>query len=174
VADHPTLFSIEGTHSAYLQAGMSSPGVSLGQAGDVPAGARSIRFLARNPYYFALSFLPGALDVRLNGEPVPLYPLWSWTDGAVLDVMFGGDVGRWADTTVELRIVILPLPAPRFSGFCGLDAISFSSEPVPEPGMEWWLVSLMVPLLARRDRSRRRAPRRVVKELSHGGWSCQS
>jgi hypothetical protein len=147
----PNPFLIEGTDSVYLGANFNSPGVSLGQVGDVPAGTRSIRLLARNPWSSTLPSPPEPLDLRMDGVSVPLFPLWSATDGQVLDIIYGGDITAWAGTSAELRIVVLSEPAPRFGGFAGLDSFSFSPKPVPEPGAAW-LIALVGAMLVRSRR----------------------
>jgi hypothetical protein len=147
---------LEGTHSAYLQAWFTGNGVSISQAGDVPAATSSIRFLARNPYYAAFPFPPGVFDLRLNGESIPLVPLGSTSDGEVLDVMYAGDASGWAGANADLRISVFSGYPGRVIGWAVLDAISFSPEPIPEPIGGGGFVGLMGALSTRRRRCARR------------------
>jgi len=100
---------LQGTHTAYLQAAIDVPGVSgphnvsIAQTGDVPVDAKSIRFIARNPFFDSLPLIPGPFVVTLGGQNIPLI-LLSSSNG---DASFAGDVSTFAGLTTELRIAVV-------------------------------------------------------------------
>jgi hypothetical protein len=155
-ANAPNRFLVEGTHSAYLQAAFTGAGVSFGQVGDVPAGTQSVRFLARNPYTGQLDVPPGVFQAQLDGHSLPVVPIWSASDGVVLDVLYGADVSAWAGVTSELRLAIFADPPSRLHGWAVLDAISFSPDPIPEPVVGSVSAFVIAAPLLVRSRSRRR------------------
>ncbi|MBP9902864.1 MAG: PEP-CTERM sorting domain-containing protein [Verrucomicrobia bacterium] len=88
--------------------------VALAQIAQVPAQAKSLQFLAAN-----------ALTVFLGGQPVSSVPLGT---GPSLSTLFGVDVSGFAGQTLELRF------RPGL-GINYLDAIQFSAQAIPEPGV---------------------------------------
>jgi hypothetical protein len=128
---------IQGKFSAVLQSGnVTDPvtghlspiePVTIGQTGQIPAWAQSLRFSA-----FTGSF-PGAVFVTFNGQNVPLLQLDA-TD-------FAGDISAYEGQTGELSFGAQPVINdldPREEPFLtdtvvALDDIAFSVQPVPEP-----------------------------------------
>ena len=86
--------------------------VALAQTGTVPAQARSLQFLAL--------YAPA---VFLGGQQLPSVRLGS---GPSTSSLFGVDISNFAGQVAELRF------QPGL-GIDYLDAITFSSQPVPEP-----------------------------------------
>ena len=107
---------IQGNYSVLLQGSGAGPSASaaIGQTGQVPAGAVSVRFWA-SPL--------SNLQVTFGGQGIVISRLGS-TPG--YDV-FGGDISPFAGQTAELRFI-----GPGNSGGY-FDNIFFSNQPVPEP-----------------------------------------
>ena len=96
---------------------------SIAQAGVVPQGSMSLRFLvALTPW------IPGDMAVQLNGTELQLQVLGF----GAYTTLIGADVSAFAGQTAELRFVSNPY---RDSGEIQtyLDNIEFSPEPIPEP-----------------------------------------
>ena len=91
----------------------------MSQTGLIPAWAESIRFEAvQQP-----SAVPtGGLPVAVGGQNMPLIPLGN--------DFYGIDASAFAGLVDELRFTVTTNPAGLF---ILLDAISFSSQAVPEP-----------------------------------------
>jgi hypothetical protein len=122
---------IEGRVEAVLRAGgweVPGPGpgpnpeifapVSISQVGAVPEDARSIHMLVR-------TYLD-RFTVSLGGEPIPMMPVAQLPDNVT---EYAGNVTQFAGTTTALTITAVPSSA----GAVTVDAISFSTRPVPEP-----------------------------------------
>lgn len=107
---------IQGSFSVLLQGSGSGPphSAAIGQTGQVPAGAASVRFWA-DPR--------SNLQVTFGGQGIVISRLGS-TPG--YDV-FGGDISPFAGQTAELRFI-----GPGNSGGY-FDNIFFSAQPIPEP-----------------------------------------
>ena len=126
---------IQGQYRVYLQPGYDGSGtqlinVAIAQSGTISVTALSLSFyLARGTpeVYFAGSLLPATLLGTGPGE----------------SQLYGADISAFAGQTGELR----------FSGSGFLDAISFSTLPVPEPGVAA-LLALGVGLMVWRGRGR--------------------
>ena len=105
---------IQGLYSVGLQANFPSGIVSaeIAQIGQIPASAKSLVFLASAGSIFRVSF---------GGQQVPVVQLGATSDHITL----AGDISPFAGEVGELR----------FSGGIFLDAISFSSQVVPEPSV---------------------------------------
>jgi hypothetical protein len=103
---------LEGTYTVSLQPAMAGPPISvaIGQTGQVPATAESIRFYGQGN---------GAYLVTFAGSQIPLVMLGNGPNYTV----FGGDISPFATQTGELL----------FQGAGLLDAIAFSDQPIPEP-----------------------------------------
>jgi hypothetical protein len=128
---------LQGNASIALQAGvLVSPSgaeplvpVSIAETGQIPAGTQSLRFLANDPQ--------SALFVTFNGQNLPLFQQDQYD--------YAADLSALAGRTGELRFGATPVTAT-YAGVNGtpitilrdatvvLDAISFSIQPVPEPG----------------------------------------
>jgi hypothetical protein len=133
---------LEGSFSVFLQGGTSGAmgelpliGASISQIGDVPANAKSIQLLSTTGGVSNDPFISYEnLRVTLDGASVPLILL-----GTVGDlVTIGGNIGAYAGTTVELEISTV---TPQIDGpelWAWVDAVSFSSIAVPEPGGLVW------------------------------------
>jgi hypothetical protein len=103
---------LEGRYTVSLQPATAGPPTTaaIGQTGRVPAAAESLRFYGT-----------GAYTVTFAGQPIALLTLGSTSTYTI----FGGDVSALAGQTGELL----------FQGGGLLDAIQFSDQPVPEPGV---------------------------------------
>jgi hypothetical protein len=116
----PSLGAIDGNYSVFLLGsqfpGFGAPDVSVAQTGLIPAGAKSIQFLATG--------IQTPFSLTLNGSPVALLNLGN--SGGIL--AYGGNISSFAGTTATLQI-----SAGNLGGIT-LDDISFSSQSVPEPG----------------------------------------
>lgn len=101
--------------------GIFNIGYSLSQVGDVPSDAKSLRFF---------NFI-GRFELWINGSLMPVF----YTDApsqAKAGARFGAaDVSAYAGK--EILLEFRPLPADAIANFSGLDNISFSPIPVPEP-----------------------------------------
>ena len=130
-------FILEGRYSALLYSGarLTPPPngwipltASLSQTGTVPVGTRSLRFKT----------LWDGLQVSLGGHPIELIEL----ERETTYVVFGGDVSQFAGMEVELRFTArsdIARSAP-FRTQALLDAVEFTPEPIPEPGVVGLLV----------------------------------
>lgn len=128
---------LEGSFSVFLQGGTSGDsgelpliGASISQTGDVPNTAKSIRMLSTTG---GVSSDPLTsfenLRVSLDGMNIPLITLE--TAGDLVTV--GANIAAFAGTTAELTI---STAVPEMDGpelWAWVDAVSFSSLPVPEP-----------------------------------------
>jgi hypothetical protein len=103
---------LEGSYTVFLQPSTAGPPTStvIGQTGQIPQTAESLRFYGR-----------GAFNVTFGGQPIPLVTLGTDTNYTIL----GGDISAFVNQTGELL----------FQGGGFLDAIQFSSQPIPEPGV---------------------------------------
>jgi hypothetical protein len=112
------ILQLEGTYAAMLQAGAFSDGVfrpaSIAQTGLIPASAKSLRFEAAGG--------TGDLSVMVGGTSVPVVSLGS--------SLFGCDVSSSANSVEELRFTA---SNDHTSYLIFLDAITFSTEAIPEP-----------------------------------------
>ncbi len=109
---------LEGAYTAILQPGPfigQGPSVSIAQTGLIPASAKSMRFLASLAY-------TNDLIVSIGGQVAPVIPLGFGS--------FGCDVSAVTGSVQELEFTIA---GTHGNDLNFLDAISFSSEPVPEP-----------------------------------------
>jgi len=110
---------LEGNYSAYLMG--STPewpqqqAAAIAQIGQIPADAKSIRFL------FSTTYLP---QVTFEGQAIPLVLLGENT----AYVTAGADVSLFAGDTGELRFTVPPQAAGGL-----LDNIEFSPVAIPEP-----------------------------------------
>jgi len=116
--------AIEGRFSVYLNAGGSTilHPATISQTGLVPSGSMSIqaRIFATSPDFI----------VSLNGTPIAMYPL-SVSSGYTT---YGGDISAFSGQMATLAFTAPPTAANPFFRI-GLDAISFSPMPVPEPSV---------------------------------------
>jgi hypothetical protein len=128
----------EGRFSLLLFPLASAPGelipYSLQQHGTIPSDAKSIRF-----FNYGAPF-----EVRLNNQAIeltyqryrdPAYPQWDLAHVA-------GDVSAFAGQDVELTFTTLRTEwdqGPIIRYMNGLDSISFSAQPIPEPTVCWLL-----------------------------------
>jgi len=96
----------------YLGGGVGYWGpAAIAQAGQIPADAKSIRFLGTSP--FSIAFAGNAVPLAVLNA-LPNYSL------------YGGDISQFAGQTGELRIT-------SYLHFNYLDSIQFSNQPIPEP-----------------------------------------
>lgn len=109
---------IQGNYSVFLQGSGAGPARSaaIGQTGQLPVGAASIRFWA-SPL--------SNMQVTIDGQLIPLYALGAGPGYNIL----GGNIAAFAGQTHDLRFVG---PA-NGGGF--FDNIFFSNQPVPEPSV---------------------------------------
>jgi hypothetical protein len=128
-------FPADGNFSAVLQAGdavnpvtgrFQEVPVTISQTGQIPGTAQSLRFIA--------GATPGALFVTFNGQNVPLFQLSAGS--------YAGDISAYAGQIGELSFGAQPVlnnSDPKGVPYLTdtlviLDDITFSIEPVPEPG----------------------------------------
>jgi hypothetical protein len=112
---HPDVI-LEGQYTVSLQHSTAGPPTTaaIGQSGHVPQTAESLTF------YGDRSVI-GAYVVTFAGQPISLVALGSTSTY----IIFGGDVSAFAGQTGELL----------FQGNGGLDNITFSNLPIPEPSV---------------------------------------
>ena len=99
---------------------------SLSQVGTLPSDAKSLRFRTCG------ILDPEALSVSFAGNSLATVVMWSGANGYFQD--FGADISALAGSTGELRFTY-------HGGNSCLDDITFSPNPVPEPGV-WVLLGL--------------------------------
>jgi hypothetical protein len=144
-SETPSEGVIEGTKSVYMS-GWPGASTSLAQTGDVPAGTKSVRFVARNYAYQSMHVPPGPLFLRMNGQSLPLVILSSNGTG---DFVFGADVTGFAGTTAELRFGVGSPISGSDTLFGNFDSVSFSPVPIPEPGYLTMFATCAMALLTR-------------------------
>src|ERR1017187_9657695 len=119
LAPEQPLRPLEGNYSAWLMGSTSLAGqqqaAAIAQIGQIPADAKSIRFL------FSTTYLP---ELTFAGQTIPLVEL----DANTSYTTVGGDISLFAGDTGELRFPVLP-------GHGGglFDNIQFSPVAIPEP-----------------------------------------
>ncbi len=119
---------IEGNFMALLNAGadpannQAPADVSLNQTGLLPVNANSILFKARGGL--------AGFNLAMGGQVIATVPLLTTTDYT----LYGADVSRFAGKLATLKITALS-DVPRGPNVIGLDSISFSPQPIPEPSV---------------------------------------
>jgi hypothetical protein len=118
--DWSSVSIIQGQYTAVLQAGGNPYGAggvnaSLSQIGLVPTNANSI----------LVEIAGGNFVLSFAGQTIPLSAIQSGPNYT----LYGGDISLFAGQVGELRVSTL---SPSGSGFL-FDAITFSSEAIPEP-----------------------------------------
>jgi len=120
---------LQGAYTAILQPGPfigQGPSASIAQTGVIPASAKSMRFLASLAY-------TNDLIVTIGGQVAPVIPLGSGS--------FGCDVSAVTGSVQEIEFTIA---GTHGNDLNFLDAISFSTEPVPEPsGLSLLLIGIV-------------------------------
>jgi len=103
---------LEGRYTVSLQPATAGPPgtAAIGQTGQFPVDAESLTFYGR-----------GAFTVTFGGQSIQLVSVGSTSAYTI----FGGDISTFANQTGELM----------FQGGGLLDAIQFSNQPMPEPGV---------------------------------------
>lgn len=117
--------ALQGNYSVLLQAGAylqsgNYVAASISQSSLVPDSAESLRFRVQGSD-FSLAF---------NGQVLPLVNLGS---GPGYD-LYGADVSALEGQSGNFQFSALSLPSNRFN-WVYLDDITFSDQPIPEPGM---------------------------------------
>jgi hypothetical protein len=120
---------LEGNYTVSLQPA-SATTTAIGQTGRVPQTAQSLMFYGRGGY-----------TVTFGGQPITVLTLGSTSAYTV----FGADISAFSNQTGQLL----------FQGGGLLDAVRFSDQPVPEPGI-FGLSALGALLLGWRTLRRRR------------------
>jgi hypothetical protein len=133
--------SLDG-YTAYLGGDLSTPYVNYGsadiwQTGVIPANAKSIQFYSTIAYEEAMPGYSPTLTLSLNGTPVSFSAIG--TLGAF--TQYAADVSAYAGTSTTLKFDVsatYPSPAPvspnrHWIFGVGIDQISFSPTPAPEP-----------------------------------------
>lgn len=143
---------IFGKYSAVLQACPIFPpstDAELAQTGLIPSDAKSVRF-ATAPIHLSA---PGTWEFsfRINGQSLPYFGVDTQTNYN----LWAADISAYAGTVVEiafrLQSEVLPgHPATEVQPAIGLDGISFSAVPIPEPGSAVLLTLGTAALLWRR------------------------
>jgi hypothetical protein len=134
---HPVLGPIG--YTAYLEGDLSygvfSGSVGIWQTGVIPANAKSIQFYSTIAYGSALPGYSPTLSLILNGMPVSYSQIG--TSGAF--TQWAADVSAYAGTATSLEFEVSatypysdPLD-PHWIFGVGIDNISFSTTPIPEP-----------------------------------------
>jgi hypothetical protein len=117
---------IAGSYTAVITAGDGPLGnfasAALAQTGQVPTTAKSLRFGVGTEGGI------GDLGVTFNGQSLPFTPLLTLSNA----VIYGSEISSFAGQTGELRFT--EQPGVSHFDFVYLDAISFSTQPIPEPG----------------------------------------
>lgn len=122
---------VQGQYTAILQSGVDSvnntltpANVSLSQTGLVPAGTQSLQFDA-----YTVFDSSGSFNVTLGGQPLALVILANYANYTV----YGANIASFADETEPL-VFTVPAEIPHvIDEYLYLDAIQFSSSPIPEP-----------------------------------------
>jgi hypothetical protein len=146
-SDSPHPEVIQGTKSLFLSGWVGGISASVSQTGDVPAGTKSVRFIARNIAYSSMHVPPSTLFLQMDGQSLPLVILSSTGTG---DFVFGADVSAWAGTTADLRFGVAAYTFPTDTLFGNFDSVSFSPIPIPEPANVLIILCSGLPLLLRR------------------------
>ncbi len=129
---------LDGNFSAMLAgSGLGTANASIGQSGVIPAGTESLRFLAS-----------GLFSVSFAGHPLQLQDLGT---GLSFGEFYGADVSAYAGQSGQLLFQAGP------GGIYEIDDISFSAQPIAEPGVLSILglgaLTLLLAARARRARS---------------------
>jgi hypothetical protein len=120
---------IEGNYTAVLMAGVVDgipEDVTLSQMSLVPVAAQSLWFKAElngPPLLF--------LQVTLGGERLSLVPRGSGTNYT----LYAADIRSFAGQTAELDFTAFAQRPHVTENYVFLDAIQFSDQPIPEPGV---------------------------------------
>ena len=145
--------SLQGVYSVQLYAYADAPPglfhtASISQTGLVPAGTHSIQFLMESPPV-AGGVVQANPAITLNGTPTNIFPVS--TSGGV--VTMAGDISAFAGTTADLDIQCAGISGAPFNlmeNIFELDAITFSSNSVPEPNTAMIMsLACLLGLLAR-------------------------
>lgn len=122
---------IQGNYTAILQAGYGSSGMptdmSLSQTGLVPLGTQSLQFEAFQAVDGASAIIP--FGVMLGGQDLSLTVI----SNTLNYTLYGADVSAWAGQTAQLSFTVFTENPHLDNQYLYLDAIQFSSSPVPEP-----------------------------------------
>jgi hypothetical protein len=110
----------QGRYTVRLATAFSNTGSAIGQTGQIPSDARSMRFYAQ----------VFNMNVSFAGSLMPFYEIGSGPNYGI----YGVDVSGLAGVTGELRFTAVPLAGGGFGGV-RLDNIFFSPEPIPEPSV---------------------------------------
>jgi hypothetical protein len=123
---------LEGNYTVSLQPSTAGPPTTaaIGQTGRIPQTAQSVIFYG-----------DGGCALTFGGQPISLVALGSGANYTI----FGGDISAFANQTGELL----------FQGGGLLDAIQFSTQSIPEPGV-FALLALGALLLGWRALGRQR------------------
>ena len=122
---------IQGMYTAVLMGGISGlnqpSDATLAQTSLVPVTAQSLQFKAQ-----FVGFSPSAsFNVTLDGTTLSLIPLASGTNYT----LYGADISAWAGQTADLAFTAIA-ERPHFNAdYLFLDAIQFSDQRTPEPGV---------------------------------------
>jgi hypothetical protein len=130
--------ALQGGYSVQLYAYAGAPSdyfhsASISQTGLVPNGTRSIQFLVQSPPV-AGGVVQASPAVTLNGTPINIFPI-SMSGGVVT---MAGDISAFAGMTANLNIQCAGTSGAPFNlneNIFALDAIQFSNQPVPKPGV---------------------------------------
>jgi hypothetical protein len=128
--------SLQGVYSVQLYAWADAPPgffqtASISQTGLVPVGMHSLQFLIQSPPV-AGGTVQANPTVTLNGTTISIFPISA--SGGIITM--AGDISAFAGTMADLSIQCVGIhgaPPDRSENIFALDAISFSSNGVPEP-----------------------------------------
>jgi hypothetical protein len=143
---------IQGNYTALLQAGLDDKtfqpaDTTLSQTGLIPIGTQSLLFEAR----FTFGRPPTTFAVTLDGQTLSVVPILT----TAAYTLYGADIHTWADQTAELAFTVFSGRPHIDNAYLTLDAIQFSDQSVPEPGI-FALSALGALLVGRRALARRR------------------
>ena len=111
---------IQGNYTAVLEAGAGGD-AAISQTGTIPPGTKSILFEANMP-------AASGWTISVGGVTIPVVQVSQVNSYFSL---YGGDISAFAGRTEELRFTALLGQGTPDNMF--LDAIQFSSSPIPEP-----------------------------------------
>jgi hypothetical protein len=100
---------------------------TITQTGVVPLGTKSLQFKA----HFDPFSSGGSFSVTLGGQTLSLIPLQAGANYT----LYGADISGWAGQTAALNFTVFSYPQQNAADYLFLDAIQFSNQRVPEPGV---------------------------------------
>jgi hypothetical protein len=149
---------IDGNHTAVLMAGVVSgvndpEDTTLSQTSLVPVTAQSLWFKAQ-------IVGPSSLQVTLGGERLSLGIMGIGTNY----ILYAADIRALAGQTAELDFTAIAQRPHVTDNYVFLDAIQFSDQAIPEPGVVGLLALGVLLVAGRRNRQRKPDARHISLE----------